>query len=140
GLVGFYLLFNEFDTGDETTGYRLPSGDYDGPMAFGGQPFDANGQLFFDLFGFDGLIGDKFTVNGKIQPFFQVHPRRYRFRWLNAGPSRFYQFFLTDPNNPGRLIPFLQISNDGNLLPQSLLVGSTKISVAERMDVIIDFS
>jgi FtsP/CotA-like multicopper oxidase with cupredoxin domain len=140
GLAGFFLIFNDHDTGDETTGYRLPSGDFDVPMLFADKLFDSNGQLFFDLFGFDGLLGDKFCVNGKIQPFFQVHPRRYRFRWLDGGPSRFYQLFLTDLNNLSRQIPFTQISSDGNLLPQSVPVTSTLLSVAERADVIVDFS
>jgi hypothetical protein len=30
------------------------------------------GLLFFDLFNLDGILGDKFLVNGTIQPF----PRR----------------------------------------------------------------
>ena len=46
--------------------------------------------------GFDGLVGDKFLVNGMIQPFLNVQPRRYRFRMLDTGPSRFYEFFLTN--------------------------------------------
>ena len=100
GLVGQYLLFNQFDTGDETTGFHLPSGQFDVPMMFGDKVFDSNtGVLFFDLFNTDGILGDKFLVNGKIQPFFQVAPRRYRLRWTNTGPSRWYQFFLTDANN-----------------------------------------
>jgi FtsP/CotA-like multicopper oxidase with cupredoxin domain len=90
GLAGFYLLFNDKDTGNEATGFRLPSGEFDVPMIFADKVFDQNGLLFFDLFNFDGILGDKFTVNGKIQPFFQVHPRKYRLRWLNGGPSRFY--------------------------------------------------
>lgn len=140
GLAGFYLLFNEWDSGDETTGFRLPSGPFDIPMMFADKLFDQDGQLFFDLFGLDGLLGDRFTVNGKIQPFFQVHPRRYRFRWLNVGPSRFYRFFLTDLDDPGKVIPFTQISTDGNLLPRSVTVGSVPITVAERVDIVIDFS
>jgi FtsP/CotA-like multicopper oxidase with cupredoxin domain len=148
GLTGFYLLYNEFDTGDETTGFRLPGvpnpstggSDFDVPLLFGDKVFDADGLLFFDLFNLDGILGDKFCVNGKIQPFFQVHPRRYRFRLLNAGPSRFYEFHLTDPQNLSAIIPFSQISNDGNLLPAPERVSSTRLSVAERMDVIIDFS
>ncbi len=140
GLVGAYLLFNDRDTGDETTGLHLPSGPYDVPMVFSDKLFDENGVLFFDLFGFDGLIGDRLIVNGKIQPRFQVHPRRYRLRWINSGPSRFLQLFLTDPNNPGATIPFTQISTDGNLLPNSLQVSSVRMSVSERADVIVDFS
>src|SRR5262249_5698936 len=69
-----------------------------------------------------------------------VHPRRYRFRWLNTGPSRFLQLFLTDPDNPGARNSFFQISHDGNLLPRPLQVESVFMSVAERSDVIIDFS
>jgi FtsP/CotA-like multicopper oxidase with cupredoxin domain len=140
GLAGFFLVFSDGDTGDETTGYRLPSGEFDIPMILGDKVFDSNGQLYFDLFNFAGVLGDKFTVNGKIQPFLQVHPRRYRFRLLDGGPSRFYQLFLTDLNNLSRVIPFEHIANDGNLLPKSVTVNSAMLSVAERADVVVDFS
>ena len=78
-------------------------------------------------------------VNGKIQPFFEVKRRRYRFRWLNGGPSRFYRFYLTKSNLSNH--PFWVISNDGNLLknPVQTTTG-LMIAVAERMDVIVDFS
>src|SRR6266446_2558764 len=95
---------------------------------------------FYCLFNLDGILGDKFLVNGKIQPFFNVQPRRYRFRLLDTGPSRFYQFFLTDPNNLGATNPFWVIANDGNLLPPPVQVQSVRIGVAERVDIIIDFS
>ena len=141
GLVGQYLLFNQFDTGDETTGFHLPSGQFDVPMMFGDKVFDPNtGLAFFDLFNTDGILGDKFLTNGKIQPFFQVAPRRYRLRWTNTGPSRWVQFFLTDPNNLSATFPFFQIANDGNLLPKPVQVTSVELGVAERADVIIDFS
>ena len=141
GLIGQYLLFNQFDTGDETTGFRLPSGQFDVPMLFADKVFDPNtGQLFFDLFNTDGILGDKFLVNGKIQPFFQVAPRRYRLRWTNTGPSRWVQFFLTDKNNLSASFPFFQIANDGNLLPKPVQVTNVELGVAERADVIIDFS
>lgn len=141
GLVGQYLLFNQFDTGDETTGFHLPSGQFDVPMLFADKVFDpSTGQMFFDLFNTDGILGDKFLVNGKIQPFFQVAPRRYRLRWTNTGPSRWYQFFLTDKNNLSATFPFFQIANDGNLLPKPVQVTNVQLGVAERADVIIDFS
>jgi FtsP/CotA-like multicopper oxidase with cupredoxin domain len=142
GLLGFYLLFNEFDTGDETTGFHLPSHPlFDIPLAFADKVFDpTSGLLFFDLFNLDGILGDKFLVNGKIQPFFEVQPRRYRFRLLDTGPSRFYEFFLTDLNNLNATNPFWVIANDGNLLPTPVQVESVRIGVAERVDIIIDFS
>jgi FtsP/CotA-like multicopper oxidase with cupredoxin domain len=142
GLAGFYLLFNQFDTGNETTGFRLPSfPDFDIPMMFADRCFDAQtGLLAFDTFNLDGILGDKFLVNGVIQPVLHVHPRRYRFRWLNSGPSRFYQIYVTDLNNLSANNQFWQISNDGNLLPTPVRVPAVALGVAERADVIIDFS
>jgi FtsP/CotA-like multicopper oxidase with cupredoxin domain len=141
GLLGFYLLFNQLDTGDEGTGFHLPSfPQFDIPLAFADKVYDPqHGTLFFDMFNLDGILGDKFLVNGKIQPFFNVQPRRYRFRLLDTGPSRFYEFFLTDLNNLNQANPYWVIGNDGNLLPNPVQVQSVRIGVAERVDVIIDF-
>jgi len=141
GLVGFYCLFNEFDTGNDETGFRLPDfPQHDIPLAFADKVYDpSSGQLVFDLFNLDGILGDKFLVNGKIQPFLNVEPRRYRFRLLDTGPSRFYEFFLTDLNNLGATNSYFVIANDGNLLPHPVQVQSVRIGVAERVDIIIDF-
>jgi len=94
----------------------------------------------FDLFNLDGILGDKFLVNGKIQPFFQVSPRQYRFRLLDTGPSRFYEFFLTNLKSLNKAIPYWLIGTDGNLLPNPIQVQSVRIGPAERVDVIIDFT
>ena len=140
GLVGMCCFFNEFDTGDELTGFHLPSfPEFDIPMAFSDKVFDQSGQLFFDLFNLDGILGDKFTVNGEIQPFFKVKPRRYRLRMVDTGPSRFYEFFLTDMKDLDAVNPFFVIADDGNLLPKPVKVSSARIGVAERVDVIVDF-
>jgi len=147
GLVGAYVLFNEFDTGDENTGFRLPSfGDGQNPltsfdiyMVFSDKLFDnRTGLLKFDLFNTAGILGDKFLVNGKIQPVMHVSPRRYRFRWLNTGPSRFYEMFVLGPDNSTK--PFWQISTDGNLMEKPVQVTSARFAVAERVDVIVDFT
>jgi len=147
GLAGAYILFNEFDTGDENTGFRLPSfGDGQNPltsfdiyMVFNDKVFDSQtGLLAFDLFNTDGILGDKFLVNGKINPVLHVSPRRYRFRWLNTGPSRFYELFVLGPNNTSK--SFWQISTDGNLLERPVQVTSSRFAVAERVDVIVDFA
>lgn len=107
-------------------------------MVFNDKVFDnQTGLLKFDLFNTDGILGDKFLVNGKINAVLHVSPRRYRFRWLNTGPSRFYQMFLLDPNNSTK--SFWQISTDGNLLERPVQVNSSRFSVAERVDVIVDF-
>ncbi|WP_437949942.1 multicopper oxidase domain-containing protein [Sorangium sp. So ce296] len=138
GLAGFYLLFDDVDSGDEQdtspTALRLPSGEYDVPLLFTDRVFDENGQIYFDMFNFDGILGDKFLVNGKIQPFFKVARRKYRFRLLNGGPSRYYRFYLSNGAN------FKIISSDGNLLPAPITAQSVLLAVAERVDVIIDFT
>ena len=91
------------------------------------------------------MLGDRFTVNRIIQPHLKVERRKYRFRWLNGGPSRFYEFTLRPDVTRGALkknrnMKFYVISNDGNLLPEPIKVDSVNISVAQRMDVIVDFS
>jgi len=140
GLYGFYLLFNQFDTGDEETGFHLPSfPEFDIRMDFTDKVLDEDCQIFFDLMNLDGILGDVFLVNGRVQPHLRVKPRRYRFRWLDAGPSRFYQLFFTDLRNPNQSIPFWHIANDGNLLPRPVQVTSARLGVSERHDIIMDF-
>jgi len=146
GLLGFELLFNQFDTGNENTGFRLPSfPQFDIPLALTDKLIDpGTGKICFDLFGFDGLVGDKLLVNGVLQPFLEVQKRRYRFRILDGGPSRFYELFLTNPDNPKQSIPYFAIANDGNLLPRPVRFPTSsgsgaRIGVAERVDIIIDF-
>jgi FtsP/CotA-like multicopper oxidase with cupredoxin domain len=135
GLVGPAIAFNDFDTGDESTGLHLPSfPEFDVPLLL------ADGLLAFDTFNTDGILGNTFLVNGKVQPFFEVSKRRYRFRVLDLGPSRFYEFFLTNPDNLSQRIPFSVIANDGNLLPRPVLVTSHRLGVAERVDIIVDFA
>lgn len=137
GMFGCYNLFDDRDTGDEGSGFRLPSGQYDIPIFFNDFLFDQDFQLVFDLFDLDGILGDKFSANGAIQPFLNVDKRRYRLRLYNPGPSRWYQFALYDGTN---FLPFWQISSDGNLLTQAVQVNSVRVSVAERVDIIVDFS
>jgi FtsP/CotA-like multicopper oxidase with cupredoxin domain len=145
GLVGPSIVFGEVDTGDESTGLHLPSfvpgGGFDIPLVFADRLFDpTTGLLAFDTFNTDGILGNVFLVNGKASPFLEVSKRRYRFRLLDAGPSRFYEFFLTNPDNLSQSIPFLVISEDGNLLGRPVKTTSVRLGVAERNDIIVDFA
>jgi hypothetical protein len=141
GLAGFQLMFNQFDTGNETTGFRLPSyPQFDIPIILTDKLLDpATGKICFDTFNFKGLLGDVQLANGIIKPFLSVNKRRYRFRVLNGGPSRYYELFLTDPLSPSTVIPFWVIAND-DLLPTPIQVTSIRLGVAERYDIIIDFN
>src|SRR2546429_8030304 len=92
-------------------------------------------QLWFNIFNFDGFLGDRMTVNLVDNPYFEVEARKYRFRILNASVSRFFKLALSDGST------MVQIANDGNLLPHPVpLTELDEIGIAERYDIVIDFS
>jgi len=117
GLAGFHILFDERDSGNEEdpnpNAFRLPSGEFDRPIVFTDPTFLPNGEMFFDTFDLAGTLGDRFAVNGAVQPFCDVKARKYRFRCLDGGPARWYHLAITDGS---KLLPFSIIANDGNLL------------------------
>jgi len=166
GLSGFYLLFDEHDSDDERDrnpkAFRLPSGEYDIPLILHDVQFDQDGQVVWDFFnptpqpgahglGPDhnayttfGMLGDRFTVNRTIQPYLDVERRKYRFRILNGGPSRLYNLFLRADSARGKRArkgeKFIVLSEDGNLAPEPIISDNVEVWVANRQDVIIDFS
>ena len=140
GLAGFYLLFDPLDTGDETTGLRLPSGvgRYDIPMLLQDKRFDSGGNLFFDQFNNEGFLGNHFLINGKVQPYFRVEARKYRFRLLNGSMARYFEMYLTDERDSNH--DFVFIASDGNLLGRPLTLKKILLGMGERADIIVDFS
>jgi FtsP/CotA-like multicopper oxidase with cupredoxin domain len=134
-----------------TVNLRLPSGhaadhnrswgllDYDVNLMLADKAFDQDGQLTFDIFNFDGFVGDVMTVNLAYRPYFNVERRKYRFRILNASVARFFKVALADATGVAQ--PIIQIANDGNLLPQPVtLMELDEQGIAERYDIVIDFS
>jgi manganese oxidase len=147
GMAGMFNLYSAKDRGNEAindgVNLRLPSGtaksfanlDYDVNIMLADKAWDAQGQLAFNIFNFDGFLGDRMTVNLVDNPFFEVEARKYRFRVLNAAVSRFFKLALSDAS------PMIQIANDGNLLPHPVVLTETdEIGIAERYDLVIDFS
>jgi FtsP/CotA-like multicopper oxidase with cupredoxin domain len=151
GNLGMVNMYSGRDRGNEelTDGVnlRLPSGslldfgntDFDVNLVISDAATDQSGQLFFDIFDTDGFLGDIPLVNFVYAPVMQVLPRKYRFRILSAGMSRFIQMQLADSS--GNAVPFLQIANDGNLFPNPIpLTSLDQQGTAERYDIIVDFS
>jgi FtsP/CotA-like multicopper oxidase with cupredoxin domain len=147
GMLAMFNIYSALDRGNEGindgVNLRLPSGttndfgnlDYDVNLLVEDKAFDQDGQLFFDIFSFDGFLGDVMSVNLVFKPFFEVERRKYRFRILNGSPSRFLQFQLSDNS------PMIQIANDGNLLPNPVpLTRLDLMATGERYDIVIDFS
>jgi FtsP/CotA-like multicopper oxidase with cupredoxin domain len=146
GMAGFYWMFDSKDTGNENdtspTALRLPSGYgvHDIPLILSSKIFCADGQLFGGPNGGTAPNGDKFCVNGVIQPFLNVNRRKYRFRLLNTGPARIWTLNLTENSSTVSTRPFKVIATDGNLLEHPIDVLSLNIGVAERYDFVLDFS
>jgi len=133
GLAGFYLLTDDVEK-DLIMSGTLPQPEFDIPMVLQDRRFDSMGQLIYDPMDHDGVIGDRFVVNGVIQPRFHVQRRKYRFRILNGSNARIYALKLSTRDR------FLQIGNDSWMLPQAVAVPHLLLAPAERADVVIDFT
>ena len=151
GNAAMLNIYSGLDRGneeiDDGVNLRLPSGtaqswgnlDYDVNLMVADKAFDSAGQLLFDIFNDDGFLGDVMTVNFAYRPYFEVERRRYRFRILNGAVARFFKIALA--NASGSAQPMTQIANDGNLLPNPVvLTALDEQGIAERYDVVIDFS
>jgi FtsP/CotA-like multicopper oxidase with cupredoxin domain len=144
GMIGSYILFDEIDSGNENDpnpqALRLPSGvgTYDQVLMISDVQFDASGNMVFNPMSENkGHLGNKITVNGKIQPYFRVQRRKYRFRFVDASVARFYEFYLMNGTNSE---DFQYIANDGNLLEAPLTMNRVRLAPGERSDIVIDFS
>jgi spore coat protein A, manganese oxidase len=80
------------------------------------------------------FFGNAIVVNGKTWPFLEVEQRRYRFRFLNGCNSRFLILQLSNG------LPFWQIGAEGGFLPAPVRLDRLLIGLAERADVIVDFT
>jgi FtsP/CotA-like multicopper oxidase with cupredoxin domain len=126
---------------------RLPSGslldwgniDFDVNLIISDAALGPNGQLFFDIFNTDGFLGDLPLVNSAYAPYFEVLPRKYRFRILNGSVSRFWKFALAGPS--GSAEPFQFIANDGNFVVNPIVLTTLdQLASGERYDIVVDFS
>jgi FtsP/CotA-like multicopper oxidase with cupredoxin domain len=151
GNIGMANYYSGPDRGNEAlvdgVNLRLPSGalldfgniDFDVNLIVSDVAFGPNGQLFFDIFNTDGFLGDVSLVNAAYTPYFEVLPRKYRFRILNGSSSRFWKLALAGPS--GSAVPFQFIANDGNLVVNPItLTTLDQLGTGERYDIVVDFS
>ncbi len=129
----------------------LPSGtaldwgnrDYDVNLVIADKAWDADGQLFFNIFNKDGFLGDRVLTNWGYKPYFNVRARRYRFRILNGAVSRYFKIAIVTAS--GQRVPFHMIANDGNIMQNAIRFPNAQSqdlptqAIAERYDIVIDF-
>jgi len=158
GLNGMYIVYDSTDPGNESSSagsLQLPGlyGVTDFPLILVDHTFCPTANRRTELVNAAG--GDKFIVNGKIQPKLTVRRRKYRFRILNTGPTQTYDLTLIKPD--GSVGTMVVIATDANFLEHPIPVdaganagnsnsttapivpGAVRVSVAERWDIIIDF-
>ena len=139
GLAAQYVLHDPWERG---LGIPVgPDNPYDVGLTVRDAIFGTDGQLIYDDNSQSSVQGDVILVNGRPWPVMQVEPRKYRFRVLNASVSRSYKFALTQTD--GATSPDLTmtvIATDGGLMPKPQPVTYWRHGMAERYEVIIDFS
>ena len=160
GLIGVYFIRDE-----QEARLNLPGGVHEIPLVFVDRQFEVNpltnkftGNMLYPAPSNAQVPGFKTAnvsphhpiwatevwcetnlVNGKIWPYLDVEPRKYRFRMLNASNSRFYNFTLYNEGSHQNL-PFIQIGSDQGLLHAPVQMNELLMGIAERMDVIVDFA
>ncbi len=163
GLAGAYVIIDpnlQLPTGLHPVGLQQGSNgpvEYTVPLVIQDRMFDVNGQFFFPNVGINPehpfwvpeFVGDTIVVNGKVWPYLNVGPRRYRFLFINGSNARTYDMFLVDPVTKAMGPPMWQIATDGGYLDAPVRIDPNApkgqlqrlvIMPGERAEVIIDFA
>jgi spore coat protein A, manganese oxidase len=135
GLLGAYLIEDPAEQA-----LNLPSSECDLPLILCDRLIAKSGDLYYpvsddaDAPWVSECNGNAILCNGKLYPFLEVEPRRYRIRLINAANTRFYELTLSGG------MSFQQIASDQGLLAAPLQRPRVSLYPAERVEVVIDFS
>ncbi|MGA9414400.1 MAG: multicopper oxidase, partial [Terriglobales bacterium] len=150
GLFGAFFVRDEFEDS-----LNLPRGKYEIPLVLYDRVFDLEAQLNYPISGNEKspwvpeVFGDAILVNGKLYPYLEVEPRKYRFRVLNGANGRFFHLTLSTENTSNGQTPnaamfggqsFHQIGTDQGLLSAPVPLKILSIGPGERADLVVDFS
>ena len=106
GMLGAFLVR---DAAEDAL--NLPKDKHEIPLVFFDRLFTLDHQLLYPVSAnpeapwVPEVFGNAILVNGKLFPYLDVEPRKYRFRLLNASNGRFYHLSL------GEGVSFFQIGN-----------------------------
>ena len=135
GMLGLYVVRDVLEDS-----LNLPKGGQEIPLVITDRMIREDGQLHYPVSRRPGGIwvpeffGDAVLLNGKLLPYLDVEPQRYRFRILNGSNGRFYHLALSDNG------PMQQIGTDQGLLSAPVKLSLLTIAPGERLDVVIDFA
>jgi len=135
GLQGMYFIRDEAEDA-----LKLPQGKYEIPLLVYDRFLLPDGQLEYPVSPKAGapwvpeVFGNAILVNGKLFPYLEVEPRKYRLRLLNGSNGRFYRFSF------GKLLPFQQIGTEQGFLSSPVTAQRVLMAPAERVDLVFDFA
>ncbi len=135
GMFGVYIVRDEFEEK-----LNLPSGKYEIPLVLMDRDLHKDGSLSYPVSAdadkpwVPECFGEAQLVNGKLYPYLDVEPRKYRFRILNAANGRFYRLSLSEG------MEIHQIGSDQGLLAAPVTLKSVQLAPGERADVVVDFA
>jgi spore coat protein A, manganese oxidase len=121
-------------------GLNLPSGKYEIPMLICDRLLRTDGQLEYPVSEHPErpwvpeVFGNAILVNGKLLPYLEVEPRKYRLRIMNGSNGRFYRLSLANKS------AFHVIGDDQGLLSAPVAVQRIPLAPAERTDIVVDFA
>ena len=135
GLFGLYIVRDAFEDA-----LHLPSGRYEIPLVLADRFLKRDGSLEYPVAETPGAspwvpeaFGEAMLVNGKLFPYLEVEPRKYRLRLLNAANGRFFQPSFSNEQK------FHAIGNDQGLLAAPIEIDNFVFAPGERMDLVVDF-
>jgi spore coat protein A len=135
GMVGLYVIRDSVEDA-----LNLPGGKYEIPMVLMDRDLTPDGQLSYPVSAnpqrpwVPEAFGALHLVNGRIFPYLDVEPRKYRIRILNGANGRFYRLSLSPD------VEMNQIGTDQGLLSAPVPVKFVQLAPAERADLVIDFA
>lgn len=143
GMIGLYIITpTDFST----------FSPYDVPLLIQDKSFMNNGDMYYPTMSDSSMaamsispsivskfFGDVIMVNGKIWPFLNVEPRKYRFRVVNGCNGRTLNVsFVADAT--GAKLPINIVGSDQAAYDKVVTVSSFDLAAAERIDIVVDFS
>jgi spore coat protein A, manganese oxidase len=135
GLQGLFIIR---DATEESL--KLPKGPYEIPLLLYDRFLRADGQLEYPVSEnpkspwVPEVYSNCMLANGKLFPYVDVEPRKYRLRVMNGSNGRFFRLSL------GKGIDLHQIGSDQGLLSAPVTTKRILLAPAERADIVVDFS
>ncbi|GGA53697.1 spore coat protein A [Edaphobacter acidisoli] len=134
GLQGMFLVRDEME--DKL---NLPKGKYEVPLLLCDRFLRSDGQLEYPVSGnprspwVPEVYSNVMLANGKLSPYLDVEPRKYRFRVMNGSNARFFRLSF------GNLLEMDVIGSDQGLLASPVKANRVLLAPAERTDIVFDF-